>query len=139
MNIIFLTVDRLYLSAIYFIHSTLHLLYTFILLFTIKKHDIYIKYIVYLLCRCAWVGVFSKWKELFPMQLILNPLNSKVRLNILYSLCLQISSYVHYAKNWYFKDLSQRIEGVVVRPRIRFYGDISGWIMVVKFRILLCL
>ena len=108
----FLTVDRFYLSVMYFIHTDLHLLYTFMVLYLqFKKHDIHIKYIVYVLCRCAWVGVFSKWKKLFHMQLILHSSNSKVRLNILNSLCLQISSYVHYAKNWYFKDLSQSIEG----------------------------
>ena len=40
----------------------------------------------------------EKKNRLFPVQLILDSSNSKVGLHIVNSLCLQISSYVNYAK-----------------------------------------
>ena len=123
-------VDRFYLSVMYFIHSALHFLYNHILLFTIKKT--WHSYKIYYVCAiyvCVSGCVF-KVKKLFPMQLILNSSNSQVRLNILKSLCLQISSYVHYAENWHFKDLSQRIEGPCYTI---FLSDVTCYVILVIF------
>ena len=107
-----------------------YIFYTHLYYLQFKKHDIHIKYIVYVQYRCAWVGVFSKWEKLCPMQLILNSLNNIIRLDILNSLCLQISSYVHYAKNWHFKDLSQRIKGFCY---IIFLSDVKCYVNLVIY------